>query len=358
MTKTKTTKNIEVSERVAETEAVSSTKDIKEQTKSAFEIYLQEATNKVIAIDCGKNNMKAIYNNRACIYNNKLNYKHGDSLNGFTWNVTYQGNKYYVGDGAEESDLGEGKASFEHKIQALTVIAHFLDPKEKNDDVVVVYGESIDYYFDVENREEIINALEGKHTIIIEEEGQEVEYKFTIKKVHVLPEGMGYIIRNINTCIKGKYYVVDIGGRTINFLSAQNGVPVEKESFSNEMGVYDIASKCQQSLKQAKLGNIEIENILNYIKYGAKSPEVQAVINKTVIEHFKRFDDIVRLRGIDLHKLIKTDNVIFVGGGAQAFEEQIREHYGNGVSIPDKPILTNVNGFYLYGLKRFGRMEF
>lgn len=361
MTKTtKTTKKATVNEEIIESVGSMEAKAELEQerVKSAIEILLESAINKIIAIDCGKNNMKAIYNNDAYIYSNKINFKHGDSLNGFTWNVTYQGSKYYVGDSADESDLGEGKASLEHRVQALTVIANYLDPNEKNDDIVLVYGESVDYYFDVDNREAIIKTLEGKHEIAIEKDGEEVVYKFTIKKVHVLPEGIGYIINNISNCVKGRNFIVDIGGRTINFLTVNNGAPSEKESFSNEMGVYDIASKCQQTLKKAKFGNISIANIESYIRFGAKNPEVQAVINKTVIEHFKEFDKILRKRGIDIHQLIKTDNVIFVGGGTQAFKEQIREHYGTGVEIPEKPILTNVTGYYLYGLQKFGKMEF
>lgn len=146
------------------------TKAVKNETiekNGVIEELIEKATNKVIAIDCGKNNMKAMYKNDVFIYSNKIDFKYGDTLNNLTWNVEYKGEQYFVGDGATDSDLAEGKSSTIHKVQALTAIANFLDPNEKNDDIVVVYGESVDFYFQKENKDSIVKNLEGKHSMIV-----------------------------------------------------------------------------------------------------------------------------------------------------------------------------------------------
>ena len=325
--------------------------------KSIIDILLENAINKIIAVDSGKNNMKSICDDTAFIYKNKIDGKHRDSLNNLTWNVVYNGMPYYVGDSATGSDLAEGKASIEHKIQTLTSIANFLDPKEKNDNLVLIYGESLDYYFNERHRQGLVDSLEGKHTISIIENGLPVEYNFTIKKAHILPEGIGHIINNIKDCLRGKKYVVDIGGRTINFLAVENGAPVEKLSFSVEMGIYQLASKCYHELKIAGLGVSDVESVESYIRYGCKNPAVKKVINETMIEHLKEFDAVLRKKGIDIHKIILNDDIIFVGGGTEGFKDVIVEYYGNSIIIPEKPILSNVTGFYLYGLQKFGKME-
>lgn len=324
-----------------------------EKEKSAIDLLLETCTNKVFAIDCGKNNMKIIHNNKAYIYSNKIDTKFGDSLNDLTWNVEYKGEQYYVGDGATGSDLDEGKASLLHRVQALTAIAHYLNPEEKNDDIVLVYGESITFYFNEENKKDIVKGLEGKHSMIIDD----VEYNFEIKKVHILPEGYGYIINNLEECLRNKYYIIDFGGRTINFLTVNNGSPVEKSSYSSEMGMYDLVAKCVTSIKQAGLGEKEDNNVECYIKYGT-SQEIQDVIDATLLEHLDDFDKYMRKRKIDIHNLVKSDKVVWIGGGAQKFRNLIMKHYNDRVIVPEKALLSNVQGFYVYGLTKFGRMEF
>lgn len=336
------------------TKSINKTTETKE--KSIIEILEESSTNKIIAIDSGKNNMKAIYKSDAYIYKNKIDAKHRDGLNNMTWNVIYKGLPYYVGDSATDSDLAEGKGSLEHKIQTLTAITNFLDVNEKNDNIVLIYGESIDFYFKEKHRQDLVDSLEGKHTITVYRDEQPVEYTFTIVKAHILPEGIGYIINNISECLKGKKYVVDFGGRTMNFLAIENGAPVELSSFSTEGGIYQLASKCYHKLKD--FGVDSVESVESYIRYGCKNAEVQKIINETAIEHFKEFDKILRKKGVDIHKIILNDDVIFVGGGTQAFENQIIEHYGNGIIIPESPILSNVTGFYLYGLQKFGKVNF
>lgn len=336
----------------------STTKTTEEKEKSLIDILIEESTNKVIAIDSGKNNMKSIYNNTAFIYKNKIDAKHRDGLNNLTWNVLYKGLPYYVGDGASDSDLAEGKGSLEHKIQTLTTIANYLDPNEKNDNVVVIYGESLDFYFNEEHKQKLVDSLEGKHSITIYRDGNPVEYNFEIVKAHILPEGIGHIVNNIADCLKGRKFIVDFGGRTINFLTVINGAPVEDKnlSFSTEGGIYQLASKCYNKLKP--YGVDSIESVETYIRYGCKNAEVQKIINETAIEHLIEFNNVLRKKGIDIKKVILNDDVIFVGGGTQAFEKQIIELYGNEITIPEKPILSNVTGFYLYGLQRFGKVDF
>lgn len=326
------------------------------KTKSAMDILEESAINKVIAIDSGKHNMKAVYKNNAYIYKNKIDFKHKDGLNDLSWNVEYKGLPYYVGDSATDSDLAEGKGSLEHKIQTLTAIANFLDVNDDNDNIVVVYGESLDYYFNEQHRQSLVDFLEDEHTITIYRDNVPVVYNFTIVKAHILPEGIGYVISNLKDCLKGRKYIVDFGGRTLNFLTVENGTPNEKLSFSTEGGIYQLASKCYPKLKT--FGVDGIDSVEGYIRYGCKNPVIKEIISETVIEHLKEFDKVLRKRGIDIHKVILNDDLIFVGGGTQSFHKEITEHYNRQIMIADKPILSNVIGFYLYGLQRFGKVEF
>ena len=147
---------------------------------------------KLIAIDCGKMYMKARCNDKVVIYENRYSEKHYIDNKKTNWNVVYENNNYFIGEHAEDGDWREGKASEFHIVSALTCITRFLNSEEINDDIVIIYGDSVDLFFDIKNKQDIINAFEGKHKINISGE----EFIFTITKVHVLPEGYGCIFSN------------------------------------------------------------------------------------------------------------------------------------------------------------------
>lgn len=312
------------------------------------------AKKKIIAIDNGKMNMKVTDGTNEYCYLNKYSKVFTDDenlLGADTFNVTYRGQNYTIGANASTSDKNEGKASEPHIVQALTAITRFIEPECK-EDLYVMYGESIDMYFNNTHKIEIKTKLEGKHTIYVNGVG----YTFNIEYVQILPEGIGEILQDLEK-YDGVQYVVDIGGGTINFLKTINGRPDSDVSSSHLLGVNNIISKVQKELKRTGYGRHEQDALRQYL-ITRKCPTM-SVLNKAdeiILEQLAKLDEELAVNDINIHNILKVHPVIFVGGGSDLLKFHINKYYKSDVVdnlVVDDALMANVRGFYEYGLAKF-----
>lgn len=313
---------------------------------------------KMIAIDNGKKNLKAKCGDKEIIYANNYSIGHTPNLLGKnTYNITYKNKEYTIGENTNKSDKNIGKGSEIQIIQALTAITRFLD-HNINERVCVVYGESVDKYFDNENKKNIKSLLEGRHIVIVEENDEVVTYTFTIEQVHILPEGTGELLSDFINKKNGTHYVVDIGGGTINFLTTDGCKPECDQSTSLPLGINNVIFKIIQNAKRKSIDGVEGQEKLihEYLENREKcgSTKLDKIIEETIIEQFKEFDNKLAGYGINLHKLLEVQPVTFVGGGSQLFKKQIDKLYKCEVMttsvVVENPVMSNVRGFYNYGL--------
>lgn len=302
---------------------------------------------KIIAIDCGKMNMKAKCGDVEFIYRNRYNRGSSDLQGANTWNVIYKSEPFVVGDNGTQSDTREGKASEEHIMCALTAMTHFLEP-EKVENVVLIYGESITKYLDSKNRQAIVDRFVGLHEIVVDGK----KFKINIEIVHVLPEGIGHIIQDLPNYM-GTQYVIDIGGKTINFLSLENGRLIEDESFSEGKGILNIENKVAKEIKR-RFTELPDRVISQYIKEGAPVQEYNQIISDAIYEQFEKFDNVLNRENIYIHELCESHGVSFVGGGSELFRPEIESYYKRA-RIIDEAVMSNVRGFYTYGVARYGQ---
>lgn len=315
---------------------------------------------KVIAIDNGKKNLKAKCGDQELVYNNNYSEGHTPDINLLgenTFNVTYKNQQYTIGENARTSDKNIGKGSEIQIIQALTAITRFLNPSI-SEKVCILYGESVDKYFDDEHKNNIKSLLEGRHIVSIGVDGEEVTYTFTIEEVHILPEGTGELLSDFVNKRKGTYYVVDIGGGTINFLTTSGCRPEPEKSTSFPLGVNNIVSKIIKKAKRKGIDGVEGQEKLihEYLEDRNKcgSTKLNRIIEDTIIEQFKELDDKLAGYGVNLHELLKVQPITFIGGGSELFKSQIDKLYKCEVLstsvVVENPIMSNVRGFYNYGL--------
>lgn len=308
----------------------------------------------IIAIDNGKSNMKALCGNKELIYANKYSLGHTDEqINGEnTFNVTYDGKEYTIGDKANHSDKLEGKASLPHVISCLTAITRFIKANEK-ENIIIVYGESVDMYYNKNQKEKIKEELEGKHKISVDG----IEYSFMIETVHILPEGIGHILQDLENN-SGIQYVVDLGGTTMNFLSVIDGRPDEEKSFSEGLGKHNIVAKLKKALKKTPIGNIPNDLVEQYLEKGSSSEEIEKIRKEVIIEHFKIMDERLAEYEMDLHTLLEHYPVTFIGGTSKLLEKEIKIYYkaenGRKATIYDSPLMANARGFHAYGIAKYG----
>jgi len=325
----------------------------KRGSKTVTNTVIGDKITKIIAIDAGKRNIKALSaNDEKIIFGNKRSIGHSEFNNTGTFNVTYQDLELSFGSQAVQYDARAGKATKQCLIGALIAITNFIEPSEEvNENLGIVYGESITKFYSTNNKEQIIKLLLGNHKITVNNN----VYSFRIKEVKVVPEGIGHIISNLKEC-RGIQYVVDLGGTTVDFLTFDNARPDVTNSRSLDMGTNNIVAKIQSALaiKNIKLSKALIEEYLN-----KTSTSENEIVIKTIDKVVKEQLILMESEFSDLELSIKDitgagKNVFFVGGTAGMLKKEIQELFGSHAIVVDEPVWSNVRGFYKYGVAKMG----
>lgn len=313
---------------------------------------MNKSAKKIIAIDCGKMNLKAKCGEREIFYKNAISNYNGDSgmLGNNTFNVEWEGKEYLVGERATTMMYGEGKDNDSHILSTLVAVTHFLDEDSVNEDVYLTYGESFAKYVNIEHKNNIKAKLEKRHRIKVGDK----QYDFNIRTVHILPEGIGHILQEFEL-YQGMQYVVDIGGTTVNFLTVNDGLPVRELSTSFELGIHSIRGRVVKEMTEAGLPRMDDLIIDEYIRKGAKNEKVQKIINEAKLQQLRDLDGELSKYKIDIHGILMVEDVVFIGGTSQLLEKEIKDYYKGATVLPEG-MLANVRGFYTYGLAKFAQL--
>lgn len=273
---------------------------------------------KLVTMDIGSFNIKVgssdeIYENRFIEDNNA----DPDSEA-----LEYEGNTYVFGKG--KFDLTYGKAF-------------------KNIEVPLLYG------LGKQNIKGTINLIlhlptsqMGNKPMLVEKlEGHTFKYKLngersksvTIKKLGVLKEGFSsfYVLAKRN---KGMVCIIDIGGRTIDVFCFIDGVLVKELSIP--IGTINYFKKIAENLT-AETGELyEVEDIHPLVIHDSldlrKYSDITNNMFKDVVNSMKELGS---LSNYDIH---------LCGGGAEFFEDNFKNLYGNKVTLMANSLTSNVEG--------------
>ena len=320
----------------------------------------------LVGLDNGKFNLKGYTRGKEIIFKNRVSLGHSDVISEGSYNTVYKKEKYFVGNSATGVNAMEGKGEFENLLTTLVAITQLT----KKNEIILVYGESVNYYFQPEHQRKLIKMLKGTHTIEVQGEIREIK----IKEVFIFLEGIGHMFTDYRRRGTGTRFTVDMGGTTIQAFITNNGTPHKKTSFSFPMGMYSIRSNVDERFKkelgifltsneveeyidrvclrknlQAKLDAGVPLNIDEEIDYEAsllKNEKMIAIIESVIREQLKDLDRELALRNnLSLHN---RDEVFFVGGTSVQIKEYIKEHYANATVLEDA-LYSNAKGYYAYG---------
>lgn len=325
----------------------------------------------LIALDNGKFNVKGYCKNKQKIFKNRVSEGHSDVISEGSYNAVFKKKKYFVGNSASGINAIEGKAEFENLLTTLVAITQLT----KKNEIILVYGESVNYYFDAEHHKKLKKLLKGTHTIEVQGEIREI----TIKEVYIFLEGIGHMFTNYEKNGVGTRVTVDIGGTTMQVFITTNGAPSEKNSFAFHMGMYSIRSQVRErfkkELKRAFTANeveeyidkvctrkrlqVKIdkglkldENELNLYEASLlRNTQMIEIIESVIEEQLKELDR--ELAEINNFSLKTRDEVFFVGGTSVQIGEYIKEHYKEDdvyINVLEDGLFSTVKGYYAYGL--------
>lgn len=321
-----------------------------------------------IAVDCGKGNTKiAVYNqDKKAVKTFRFPTKvspglfEDDAIEADTMIVEMDGNIYKVGNGAKvAADLVTSKMSEVHKICTLAGIGLCVSAKEE-DQVTVVIGIPVEEFKNIEKRQEYKNYILPDGPVEIKmkmkSEGEIVTKRFTVKAKYVYAESAGVTYLDPAGSKDAMIGVIDLGNLNMNATVWDNFELDDTLSFTDEMGGKLLISELSQQVS-SEFSRVNEAYMLKVLVRGIEDPSMRKLIpqnpNPEIEERSKKFiDDFL----LDYVRQIKRKcdakrwsldymKLAFIGGTAKLLKNEIRQVFGENVTIYDEPEYVNVLGF-------------
>ena len=220
-------------------------------------------------------------------------------------------------------------------------------------DVTVVTGLPVNYYQDKERLQEI---LLGQHRVKRDDRKWQT---FNVSEVRVIPQPFGAVLavaldgngRIVNNDVaQGNIGIIDIGGKTTNFLSVDRLSEISKETASVNLGAWDVVRQVRDYLSQEypdlELRDHEIAEVIKqrWFSYFGGVVDVTAVIDD-VLQPIS--EQIVAQATQLWNSGARLGTILVAGGGAYLVGGHILDYFPHA-AIVDNPEFANVEGFYRF----------
>lgn len=316
-----------------------------------------------IAIDCGKDSTKFVYNNGFKLQQNMFRTKvqkvenFGMDVQDNTFIVKYENETYLIGDMLNENKLSYdlSKTTIEHKLSIYVAISRTLKKlKSNNNKVNIAIGAPLSICKNLNLKEQYRDYIYNNGHVNIEINNEDIS--FAIENVLVLPESVGPIYSNLNYYRNERIVIFDIGGLNTNICEYKNLIPNISSMLVANKGGNILKSKIAEALSE-KFGTViyksDVEEIIrdNGILYinGKPHKESKPLIINIMKEHL--LDIINFAKQNEQNTFGSNGKVVFCGGGSLLLKDIIQEIYPHA-KIADDAQYSNVLAFYkILGIK-------
>lgn len=245
-------------------------------------------TLQLVAVDTGRSRTKVVANGTRDVFPSVLGeyrdlrlerrMKRTDMI------VEYGGQRYYVGDVARDESVAgaqlmiPSKAHLDTKIFALAALHRVCRDKSA---VFLVTGEPIENHTAGEKLR-MKQLLLGTHVVSVNGE----QKSFDVVRVEVAAEGAtaGWALRR-----PGRYHLVDVGSRTVNFATMENGRWIDRLSGSMDFGLETV-----QNISHSMFARMTVAELSRRV--GTLSLIVlSGGLAETLFEYFRPYSDKVEV---------------------------------------------------------------
>ena len=288
--------------------------------------------------------------------------------------ITLDGQTYYVGHNAiintrnGRLTLRQNKADDIHnKIKFLTSLALFMEEDQTYGEFDIITGLPVLEFRNQKDQLESMMSNSGKLFKFDMHYGPKVVSKsIKINNVKIISQGEGAfydfildsdgnIIESQAEKVAGTVMVVDVGYRTSDIVTMENGRYVEPLSDQFNKGVNTIHQEILRLIMEKYGIKKELKDLDQFVRDGyfyhnTKTYNIEDII-KTAAKPFA--EDIVEsLHTISNDQLGSVNHVIFTGGGAEIIYEHIIPLLKDIVetSVMYDSEFCNANGYHKYGL--------
>lgn len=288
--------------------------------------------------------------------------------------ITWNGQTYYVGKNAiintrnGRLTLRQNKTLTDHNIvKFLTSLALLMDEDEEYAEFEVVTGLPVlEFKNESENLKSMMLNRGNPFTFDMHFGPKTVRKTVSVKKAVVISQGEGafydYVLENDGTInpkraedVSGTVMVVDIGYRTTDIVTMENGRYIETLSDQLNKGVNAIHQEVLRLIMQQKGIKKELKDMDDVVRTGKLFHNMNYIdVNNIINQVAAPFaEDIVEnLHIISNDQLGAVNRVILTGGGAEILYPFIGANLQNivEVSVMDYAEFCNSSGYYKYGL--------
>ena len=155
--------------------------------------------------------------------------------------------------------------------------------------------------------------------------------------------------------VVGRVMVVDVGYKTTDIVTMENGKYVETMSDQLNQGVNQMHNECIKlifSKYNIKKEMKEIDNIIRdgYLFYNKQDIDISDIVQKASIPFAE--DIIDNLINISNDQLGALSTIILTGGGSSLIYDYINKQLNDNTNVVlmDNSEFSNARGYYKYGL--------
>lgn len=277
----------------------------------------------LIVVDPGKHTTKAIRKDYNTVnFRTKIsdNIQEID-IHGNSYGIVFEGNKYVVGEQAEEQSFDVNKTNLLHKLVTYTAITQLA----KNNSVIqLVINCPVSIYKFKPQRDDYKEFIynNGGFNIIVNNES----YNYEFENILVLPEDYGVVHRHPSLFKDKRVAIIGLGGLNMNFMIVNKYVPEISTMFTVNHGGNELETNMINELNSRFAFNIDpleapyiLANKGIKIK-GSIDKSSTEIINNVINNYIYNVIQEVRKNGHDIDLL----DVVFVGGTSELIQEHIR----------------------------------
>lgn len=280
--------------------------------------------------------------------------------------VTIDDRQYFVGELAiRQSEFPSRSLSENHarekntKVLLLAALSLFAsgDTQEFN----VVTGLAPSYYLAF--KDELTQMIQGRHTIIVNTDGEDQIKTIHVGQVKVIPQPMGTLFQRLldpqgaladKETARSKVGIIDVGFRTTDFAVMDKLEYVDKMSYSSVTGMskaYAIVAEYLRNQFRVYKENFELDQIVQEAKI--KIAGKVHVFNKVKKDAFEQVAAKIVTEMDSLWDRHELDAILISGGGGKALAEVLLPEFETAVVVEDAQT-ANARGYLKLAKKTFG----
>lgn len=256
--------------------------------------------------------------------------------------LTIDGITYYLGAGS--FDTTYKKIDKEHYIKFMYGLLALSTSTVHNK---IVLGLPLSQFSS--DRNQLINMIMHNNEKIVTINGE--EKPLIIDDVAIMPEGISTLPENIDSII------IDVGGLTTDVAL----VRYEREErriikpISIAIGTINLYTDLINKINSKYSLNLKIDDAERILEKGLTLDGKKENINFALEMYQEFYNDLINQ--LQVNYSIRTNNLSLTGGGASIIYEQLKNKFGDSVTMQDNSIFANARNFYDLGLSIFDGEE-